>query len=134
MTSIILIWSLTIHRHQKQLSINYSWDHTGFWRMVAKIFFFHSKIVPNLKILDFFPWGLWCQNCKKTFLFFKSFKNKFQKWMPGGWDHSKVDKNKVKNFVGPSPYPVEMLFMVVQVIIPPTPHLCNPFGIRLIMY
>ena len=57
---------------------------------------------------------------KKKIPFFKNFKNKIEKWLL--WDHSNMNRNKVMNSGGHSPFPVETarLFMVIRAIMAPT--------------
>ena len=79
------------------------------------------------KFSDFFfkVGTLWWRNCRFFFVrSSKTFKNKFEIWI--FWDQSKIDKNKVKNLGGHSPYTVETArpFMIIQAIMaPPAPHL-----------
>ena len=81
-----------------------------------KVWFFPKKIFFD--IFDFFPKGGWNRQ-KNFFPFFKNFKNKTQKWL--SWDHSNINRNKVMNFGGHCPYPVETarLFMVIRAIMAP---------------
>ena len=78
----------------------------------------------NFWYFRFFSKGgtLWCQNRQKIFFpFFKNFKNKTQKWL--SWDHSNINRNKVRNFGGRSSYPAETArpFTVVRAIMAPPP-------------
>ena len=81
-----------------------------------------SKKKFFFNIFDFFSKGgtLWCRNRQKKFFpFFKNFKNKTQKWL--SWDHSNINRNKVRNFGGRSSYPAESArpFTVVRAIMAP---------------
>ena len=83
-----------------------------------------SKKKNFFNIFNFFSKGgtLWCQNRQKNFFpFFKNFKNKTQKWL--SWDHSNINRNKVRNFGGRSSYPAETArpFTVVRAIMAPPP-------------
>ena len=93
------------------------------WTMALqkeKVWFF-VKINWLLEIFEFFSKGGPFDDkiVKKIFPFFKNFKNKIEKWLL--WDHSNMNRNKVMNFSGHSPYPVETakLFMVIQAIMAP---------------
>ena len=59
------------------------------------------------------------KSSKTKFSVFQNFKNKFEKLLL--WDHSNIKRNKVMNFGGRSPYPVETvrLFMVIWAIMAP---------------
>ena len=90
-----------------------------------KVWFFPKKKI-FFDIFDFFSKGgtLWCRNRQKNFFpFFKNFKNKTQKWL--SWDHSNINRNKVRNFGGRSSYPAETArpFTVVRAIMAPPPRI-----------
>ena len=93
-----------------------SLEHVKYKFKKKKYDFFQKKIF----FLIFSIFFLWCWNRQKNiFPFFKNFKNKTQKWL--SWDHSNINRNKVMNFGGRSPYPVETvrLFMVIWAIMAP---------------
>ena len=91
------------------------------YKFKKKKYDFFQKRIFLLIFLIFFQRGdpLMSKLSKKNFPFFKNFKNKIEKWLL--WDHSNMNRNKVMNFGGHSPYPVETarLFMVIRAIMAP---------------
>ena len=97
-----------------------------------KVWFFPKKKIFFIFSI-FFPKGdpLMSKSSKNFFPFFKNFKNKTQKWL--SWDHSNINRNKVRNFGGRSSYPAETarLFTVVRAIMPPpTLHQNGLYGLH----
>ena len=131
MTSIKVLWSLAVHRHQKQRSMSCIFGQSGCRKAMVKNekfqYKFKKKNFDFLQKKNFGKFSIFFQRgdplksklSKKIFLFLKNFKHKPQKCL--SWDHSNINRNKVMNFGDRSSYPAETarLFMVIWAIMPP---------------